>query len=82
MRKLLAEAIDDLESIVWEAENQDYFSISDLRPVIRKLVKAQMELKPEKPDPSWSKGFIAWISIPFFILLLPFAYFFSALFRR
>ena len=71
------DVIKELEGIIWEAENAEYFSISDLKPVVDSLKAIDWAQKP-----SWGRGICAWFLIPLFVVLLPVSYLYSFVFER
>tara|TARA_Y100001973_G_C5076018_1_gene270031 strand:+ start:377 stop:649 length:273 start_codon:yes stop_codon:yes gene_type:complete len=87
-KEIIQEVIVELEGIIWEAEKADYFSIDDLRPLIRRLKSVKW---PENPTVAqkikqykakdWLMLILAWFLVPIIILCLPFAYIYSMIFQ-
>lgn len=80
-KKIVQDAILDLEGIVWEAENAEFFSIDDLPPIAEKLGKIEWQSK-WTPFGVGDVLAIGWYLVPIYVILLPFAYLYSIIFQR
>ena len=79
----------ELEAIVWEAREGEFLSIDDIENQAKKLgeiiaeeMSRRAEMRhPKTDEPSWGKGLLAWLGIPFLLILMPFAYLFARIFQ-
>lgn len=83
--------VDELEGMIWEAENADFFSISDLQPLADRLKKLKWPKEYVPPTVSqkikeyktkdWLMLILAWFLVPLIFIALPFGWLYSKLFQ-